>query len=163
MTRALVVALVVAAGCSSPSEPRERFVAEPEGFSLMAPPAWSSHRDRGAVMFVSADEPRRTLAVRSVVMGDPDAQAKALQATRTVVEHLPAVEVTATRPVDGPLPGVVYELTFVPPGARERYARTHAVLVGDQHVFHVIETRPASGAKRDGTAQDVIASLREEG
>lgn len=163
MRGTIVVAIIVSAACSSSPEPRERFVAEPEGFSLAPPPAWSSHRDRGAVMFVSADEPRRTLAVRSVIIGDPDAQAKAVHATRTVLEHLPGVEVTATRPVDGPLPGVVYELTFVPPGARERYARTHAVLVGDQHVFHVIETRPAAGANRDGTAQAVIASLREEG
>ena len=164
MTRVLVIAIVVAvAGCSSSSELRERFVAEAEGFSLEPPLGWTPQRDRGAVIFVSAEDPRRTLAIRSVILGDPEAHAKAVHATGTVVAHLPAVEITATRSVESPMRGVVYELTFVPSGSRERYARTHATLVGDQHLYHIIETRPAAGAKNDGAVQAVIASLREEG
>jgi hypothetical protein len=36
------------------------------------------------------------------------------------------------------------------------------VLVGDQHVFHVIETAPARDSRKDGLVDAVIASFREE-
>jgi hypothetical protein len=165
VTRAVLslIAIATLAACSSSSEPAERFVAEEEGFSIAAPAAWTHDRDRGAILFTSPDDARRTLAIRSVVIADPVQQRKALDATRIVVEALPDVRVTSTRPVDGAMRGVAYELTFVPPGSRERYARTHVVLVGDQHVYHVIETQPARGATATPVAPAVAASLREEG
>jgi hypothetical protein len=155
-------ALALLASCSSSSEPPDRFVAQDEGFSLAAPRDWTSSRDKGAVIFASPENPRRTLAIRSLVAGDPTIQEQALAATQTVLEKLPEARITATRRLTGPMRGIAYELTFVPPGARRRYARTHVVLVGDQHVFHVIETVPAGDARKDGLVDAVIASFREE-
>lgn len=156
------IATALLAGCSSDSESPARFVAEGEGFSIVEPNEWSSHRDQGAVIFVSPENHRRTLAIRSIEASDQKTQRKAVDATKVVLDGLPGVKLAATKRIERPLPGISYELTFAPPGSRERYARTHVVLVGEEHVYHVIETVPANEAKRDGLVQSILASFREE-
>jgi hypothetical protein len=76
-----------------------------------------------------------------------------------------ARRITSREPVDGALGGTSFELTFVPPGLRARYARTHVVLVGDRgdRIFHIIDTAPASSAPHDDLVATLVASFREEG
>jgi hypothetical protein len=158
----LAVALVLVAACASGTDTGDRFRAEQEGFSLVLPDDWSSRSDRGAWIFASRSQPRRTLAVRSLLIADRATGLHALDATKTVVEALPEVRMTATRSLETPLRGVSYQLTFVPPRSAERYARTHVVLLGKRRVFHVIETAPVAAAGDGSTIHAVVASFREE-
>ena len=163
--KARYLALLVVASCAGSSERApagERFTSEDVPFSCELPRDWAAHGDRGAILFTSTAHAKRTIAVRVVPLAGADA-AKVLDATRVAIERLPEVRRTDTRVVDGDLDCTFYELSFVPPGLRSRYARTHVVLVGEHHVFHVIETAPAGTGRDDAIVANLIASFREEG
>lgn len=150
------------AACATPAEPTERFHAEAEGFSVDLPVAWKAQRDRGAVVFTAPASPRRTIAVRTVPRPVGMKARKALAATRTVISSMPDAKVIDERALSGELVGAAFELTFTPPGANRKYSRTHVVLVGETHIFHVVETSPAAERINDELLENAVASLREE-
>ncbi len=160
----MITGALMLAGCAAEPEapPTERYVDPQDGFSVEVPAGWTSTRDRGAVIFTPGADSRRTLVVRAVPREPSTPARKVLRATRTVVRGLPGAEVQRERSLDGDVPGVSFSLTFVPPGFDRRYARTHTVVVGDEHVFHVIDTAPAGEQRDDRVVEVAVASLREE-
>jgi len=162
VTRLVLLIAVLAAGCQG-GETTERFVgADDEGFSCDLPTGWTPARDRGSVVFTTPAQPRRTVVVRSIPRSERGTDVAYLSAADTVMNGLPDVEVASKRTLTGALGGAIYELSFVPPGVGERFTRTHVVLLGEDHVFHVIETEPATAETRDDVVTRLIGSFREE-
>jgi predicted Zn-dependent protease len=164
--RALIIVALLVAACRNPDGAKpagERFVAAEEGISFTVPAGWSAHRDRGAVIFTSTRHAKRTLVIRAVPRGRKEGAAL-VEATAVAIAGLPGVQVTSRAPVDGGLGGTAFELTFVPPGLDARYARTHVVLVGENHdrIYHVLDTAPADARPHDDLVATLVASFREE-
>lgn len=161
MRASLCVAALSVLGCQG-SEATTRFREPGVGFSCELPPAWSAHHERGSIVFTNDADPHRTFVVRVVDRGAKTEDGAWLKATDVVVNGLPDVQITDTRPVTGALPGTTYDLSFVPPGATQRYRRSHTTLLGESHVFHVIETEPATSSSDHALVTRLIGSLREE-
>ncbi len=162
MRAALLFAILLVAACQGTETATERFTGEDEGFSCELPTAWTSERDKGSVIFTSEAQAKRTVVVRSIARSDTAVDQAFLNATDVVMQGLPDVEITSKRAVTGTLPGMQYELSFVPPRAAGRYARTHVILLGKEHVFHVIETAPLGTATDDALLTRLIGSFKEE-
>ncbi len=162
MTRFALALALVTAGCQG-AETTERFSGvDDEGFSCDLPTGWTPARDRGSVVFTTPGQPRRTVVIRSIPRSERGTDGAFLSATDTVMNGLPGVELASKRTLTGSLAGAIYELSFVPPSASERFTRTHVVLLGKSHVFHVIETEPASAESHDALVTRLVASFREE-
>lgn len=113
-------------------------------------------------MLRSTREPRRTIAIRSVALDGRRTAASVLDNTRHVLASLPDVaQLSERKRTAGD--GADYSFTFMPPGANERYRRSHVVLVRNRHVFHIIETVPAgSGSSQSSEAlARLVATIQE--
>ena len=166
---AFALCLAAAAGCGRGSD---RFVSDELGFSIEAPDDWSPSVDRNTVVFSTERQPaaRSTIAIRAVKLPHPDEPGLSQKqlvvgATERVLSGLPQTRVTGPTPLSHPsLHGVVFALSYTPPGHNERYDRRHAVLVGrDRKAFHVIHTAPQGQlSSSHDEFVDVVASLRQE-
>jgi hypothetical protein len=154
------VALLASCTDGAPVADGERFASAADGFSCEVPAGWVVHHDRGAVLFTSTADPRRTIAVRSVTLEGARTVSVVARDTETVLRGLPAVTIQARRPYAAQLSGTEFLLTFAPPNASARYARRHFLLAGRHRAFQVFETSPAA-SRADDAVLEVVASLRE--
>lgn len=157
----MIVHLVASCAEGQQGDDGARFRADSEGFTCVPPSQWQARRDRGAVIFASADEPRHTIAVRSVPLTSERTASKVLTATDLVLRGLPGVQLDMPRELDGTLPSTEYRLTFAPPTSSERYQRRHFIVRGRKYVFHVIETAPSSTPVGE-VASEFVSSMSEE-
>lgn len=138
-----------------------RFHAELEGFTCDAPDGWRAVRDRGAVVFTSLADVRRTIVIRSVAVSPDRAVATIVADTQVVLSGMPAVQLERSDEWGGgAMRATEYRLTFSPPTSSERFRRRHVVVEGKRHVFHVIETAPAT-RETDDTVVELVSSMRE--
>jgi hypothetical protein len=154
---------VACLGTEQSPGPTQQIGGSAEGFSCSVPADWTSSNDRGAVILHPPGSSARTIAIRAVPVNSPEAAQKVIDATDIVLRGLPSATVSAKREVSASLPATAYRLTFTPPNAKGLYKRTHVVLVGERHVFHVIDTAPSKVAADDATRNQLIASFTEEG
>jgi hypothetical protein len=168
--RGRMVLLVLLSACQADSGPRWR---DTDGhFSVVEPAGWTRGLEKGTTIYyadaVEGAGPH-SIAIRSVPRrGDWVAERTpelVLPATRQAVLGLPAADLVAETPWsrDG-LQGVLYQVSYAPPGGRgARYERQHLVWVGRERVFHVLHTAPAGELSQTADVFDaVVASLREE-
>jgi hypothetical protein len=160
---ALLIAATLLGGClDAPNRSgEERLDVASDGYTCVAPKGWAVARDRGATIFTSPEDSRRTIAIRAVGFEGARSAVTVERDTARVVRALPGVRVEEERRFAGGLGGSEYRLTFAPPTTRDRMARRHILLVGARHAFQVIETHPTT-SQTDATATALAASLEEE-
>lgn len=166
MTRAhrahlLFITALAACTNSTLSESAERTEFADEGFSCVVPDGWTVSRDDGATILTRADQPRRTIAIRSVALSPSYTEQRLVRDTEQVLRALPTASLRPPRAAEATMPAREYRLTFQPPNQSTPYARRHILVTGRRHAFHVIETSPAP-ALDDDLILELVASLREE-
>jgi hypothetical protein len=164
----LLVALVAA--CQSGDRGGDIHVDPRDHVSFAVPDGFRLTRDRDAWILVGEKERAgATILIRSVARdgwSQDRSSEMVLASTEIALRAYPGASVKGpTKLDDAPYPGFAFDLTFEPRAKRgERYRRRHATLISAGHVFHVVETWPATQdetARRD--YRHVLDSVREEG
>ncbi len=158
-----VVGLSLVACSSGP----DRTELTKEGISIVTLKSWGQTRQRGTTVFRDPKS-RATIALRAVPFDGPEVGQRDLDrviaSTELVLKRLPGAKMTRASSLPREdVQARVFELSFVPKGKRKRYERRHAVLIGDNAIYHVWLTAPKGQLKARAKVFDqVVDSLREE-
>jgi len=174
----LLVLVTVACGStdSVKLETGEPYTNEEQAYSVLQPPGWIATSVRGSTQFTIKPDgqptkrAKHTIVVRATTKpselteGKPTTRDDVIAATQKVLLALPRSTLTSTQPLpNAELSGTRFTVTFVPPAQRKEYRREHAVLVGTQHIYHVIYTAPASEAIDEAAFTEIVNTLTERG
>lgn len=143
---------------------------DPAGvYSVELPEGWDSTMVRGAVQVTGNGRNggrRHTIVIRA--SQKPAMSERTLTVadfadlTEVVVRGLPRAKLEGRGDLArARLPGALFTLTFVPRGSHTSYRRTHALLVGSTHLFHVIYTSPAAEPVDESAFNIVVRTLTE--
>jgi hypothetical protein len=159
------VLLAALAACSTDAS--ERIVVGDQGFSVGALDGWTLARRGEDAVLTAESGGSQTIAVRTgrrkpgLDRNDPSS---IIAATERVLAAMPRVKLGPGLAVRaGALEGRRYDLRFVPPGRDREYQRTHVVLVGERHFWHLVHTAPADAAMDARAFDSIVASFAEEG
>ena len=169
MTRlSLVFVVLVACSGGTASSPSQIFAHREHGYSVGHPDGWVTSEDLGATRFASPIG-KQTIVVRSaprpneIVEGKPTNIEDVVEATRAALQRLTRVELSTPARLDGgEFPGARFSFTFNPQSTQRAYQRTHVVLLGQRHLFHVIQTSPVGEKLDEQAMQAMVATLVEE-
>ena len=165
-----LVALLFVSACQSDDRGGNLHL-DPEGHvSFVVPAGFKLTHDHGAWVLVGEkDLTGATIAIRSVARDAWSSDrnlAMVRSATETALRAYPEASLRGPTVLEGaPYPGFAFDVTFRPPSKRAaRYRRRHAALISSEHVFHVIETWPATQSETARRQfEHVLDSVREEG
>ncbi len=149
MRRAVLV-FVVAAACQSGSAPstlatETAFVGE---ISLLVPTGWNptvplEDEAMPRQVWVPTKNPRKeSLAVRIAPRNRERSDEEVVASAITAQGQLASAQITQRNQIATPsgASGVWIEVKYVPPNEDSTYSRSHVVLVGDEHVVHLMYT-----------------------
>ena len=129
---------------------------------------WTATEVRNDVRFSSTAAPDQTIVIRAVDRtAQPGRQddARLLAATARVNHALPRFQSERAWKISTSSPhltGTAESFQFVPPGKREAYRRVHVTLFGENFVYHVLQTAPASAKLDEAALNAIVATLKEE-
>lgn len=165
----LVLVCIVACGGGAATEPSRIFAHHEQGYSVGQPEGWVTSDDQGATRF-AAPSGKQTIVVRSahrpkeIVEGKPTTTEDIVDATRAALQRLSRDKLGSPLRIEGGgLPGVQFSFKFRPQSAPKTYQRTHVVLIGERHLFHVMQTGPLDEKLDEQAMQAMVATLVEEG
>jgi len=170
-----IVFASLAAACSASESievrSTQRYVSSDGAFSVERPEGWNVKLLNGGLVQFSdgdaahakqtiviraADKPRELIEGKLTTIGD------VIVATERVLRGMPRAKLGVRRDVGrAALLGVRFSLTFVPRGLTRTYRREHAVLMGSDHLFHVIYTSPASEPIDEAAFDHMVSTLTE--
>jgi hypothetical protein len=165
-----LLSLTILAACTSSDDGIETktLVNKDQHYRLERPQDWEPSSVRGMAQLVTTKLPRHTIVIRvadrPVSLGEsrPGTDASIVDMTERVLMDLPKAKLADKSAVTGSeLPGVVFDLTFAPHSAHGRYHRAHALLLGQEHLYHVIYSAPANEPIQWDAYNAVVRSLNE--
>jgi hypothetical protein len=162
VTSVALAFLLIACGASGElSGSGNVYTNQPQGYSVEAPNAWSVLNDRGSTRFVLPGV-KTSITIRSAPRNGAGDDELVSDTMRTL-QALPRARISdRTRFEGAAMPGESFTLTYRPNGATVTYQRTHIVLLGRKHVFHVIYIAPDNTPVDRQGLRDMVTTLREE-
>jgi hypothetical protein len=146
----------------------DRYVNQEQAYSLELPDGWQATSVRGAIRLAPNGNSKHSITIRSAPRLD-QIEGKILTndvlaaETLRTLQALPRMHLVNKAPVEGTeIPGETFTLTFVPTGQRNMYRRTHVVLLGTKHIFHVIEVAPDGDSLDERSLKELVTTFKEE-
>jgi hypothetical protein len=165
-----MLTLSVLAACTSSNDGIETntFVNKDQGYRVETPQGWDATNVRGMTQLATAKLQKHAIVIRvadrppTLGEGKPSTDTALIDQTERVLKDLPKAKLTDKSSVTGAdIPGVMFDLTFAPQNVRGRYHRAHALLLGKEHLYHVIYSAPAGEPIQWDAYNAVVRSLNE--
>jgi hypothetical protein len=166
---ALTITLLVACAASErETRSDHRYENLEQGYSLDVPDGWKQSIDRASARFAPKSGGKHTIVVRSApkpeqIDGKSTTDEAVIAATRRVLAAMPSAKIEPAEPIPSARFATFrFALTFAPAGLKARYRRSHYVLIGSRHVFHVFCTVPIDEQLDEEVLTNIVGTLEEE-